>query len=365
MTKRRCVGMLAAAVIGGAFPALVWGQAAEEPAARSEPPGEEVMRPTQRGIRLTPGMATGGMRLWFQNDDLWRDADLSEEQERKLADAAARRLMSLARRDGQEGRSAMEYLVETGLATQMKVNADNCREFGEKVQPLARSMRDMLEGTAEDARSILTDEQWARVQPGIELRRRAVEQFGRRLEGYREGRVGESENPFDELDVSQESPNRPKVDQRVRNARRMVDWEVRRRTAGDWSRFLAGAVMLFKYDDAQKAKGEALLAEYRKKADAIQTPEWKERVRRNGMMMNLRWQLGDAPKAPWVFRLQKQYDDDLRPLEELRDAFYKEVLGIATPQQRAEALDDARAVMEKHGLSVADTDISLLQGLLQ
>jgi hypothetical protein len=144
-----------------------------------------------------------------------------------------------------------------------------------------------------------------------------------------------------------------------------VDWELRRVTSWDWSRFLAGTASLFKFDEAQRAKGEAILAEYRKKADAIQTPEWKARVRRNGTLVSLRWQVGEVPKAPWVYRMQQQYDEDLRPLKELGAAFYKEVLALVAPQQRADVLNDVREVLKKHGLEVKDLDMALLQGLLE
>lgn len=348
------------------FPVLAAGQAPEQqsPPGQTPAPGEEVMRPTRLGVRLTPAIARGMGRLWLQ-DTAWRDAELSEEQERQMADAVARRMMELARRDGQQGQATMEYLIETAITTRMRLNADNCREFAEKVAPLARSMRELLEGAAEDARSILTAEQWKRMQPHFDWMKQGLDRFDRRLAGYREGQVGENENPFDELGSEEGRPGRGKENERVRSARRTVDWEIRRLTSWDWSRFLAGTASLFKFDEAQRGKGEAILAEYRKRADAIQTPEWRARVRQNGTLVNLRWQLGDAPTAPWVYRLQKQYEEDLRPLKELSDKFYGEVLALVTPQQRADALNDAREVLAKHGLDVKDADMALLQGALE
>ena len=360
MTSHRYTWAATTILLAGA--GVVW--AADPPAEQPPAPGEEVMTPTRLGVRLTPSMATGISRLWMQ-DDLWREADMTDQQERQLADAIARRMMGAAHRDGGEGRAGLEYLIETALATHMKVTAQNCQEFAEKVEPLAKSMQELLDGSIEDARSILSEEQWKRVQPEVDALKHRTERFEKRLQGYREGQVGENENPFDELDPNADEFNKPKSDARVRNARRMVDWEIRRTTTWDWSRFLAGAASLFKFDDAQRAKGEAILAEYRKKADGIQTPDWRARVRRNGTLVGLRWQLGDVPKAPWVFHLQQQYDEDLRPLLDLRAAFYKEVLALATPQQRAEVLNDTREVLKKHGIDVGEPDMTLLQGLIQ
>lgn len=347
-----------------AFPLMARAQAAESSAQPQAPaPDESVMRPTQLGIRLTPDMAIGLGRLWMQ-DDPWRDANLSDEQERAVADAVAYRMMELAHRDGAQGRESMEYLLELGITKQMRVNADNCKEFAEKVEPLARSMRELLDGAEEDAKEILTPEQWKQVGPHFDWMRGNADRFERRLAGYREGEVGENENPFDELGSEQGRPGADKVDARVRGARRSVEWEIRRATSWDWSRFLAGAASLFKFDEAQRTKGQAILAAYRKKADAVQTPEWRERVRRTGVMVNLRWQVGEVPKAPWVFHMQQQYEADMRPLRELGQSFYHEILALATPQQRAEVLNDTREMLKKHGLDLTDVDLTQLQDLL-
>jgi hypothetical protein len=362
--------LIVAAVLGAVAPAAVVAQMPEQDAAADEQapqypaPGEEVMRPTQRGLRLTPDMARGIGRLWMQ-EQLWKDMDLTEDQERQIADRGSRRLMEMGHREGPEAQAAFECLFATLMNSQGKVTAENCREFGEKLQPLSRISREFVDGVAEDARGILNEQQFKQLESQLEKQRRGLDRLDRRLANYREGRVEGAENPFDELEVEEQAPGQPKVDARVRSARRSAEAQIRQTTTWDWSGFLTGAGLLFKFDDAQKAKGQALLAEYRKKAEAIQTPEWKERMQKNRMMVTLQWQLGDVPKGPWLRKLDQEWHEANRPMEALTREFHGKVLALATAQQRASALDSTQELFGKHGLTLDPADAAELARLLQ
>lgn len=353
-----CSGWLLAGLLAGPAPA----QSPEVPNAPA--PGEEVMRPTQRGLRLTPAIARGISRVWMQ-DKLWQDMDLTDEQQQKIAEASARRMMNIAHRNAGEGARGIEYLIEATISTNGQLNAEISRELGDKLQPLARSGREFLDGIADDARPVLNEEQMKRLEAQIESQKRMLDRFDRKLQDWREGRFQEGDNPFDEFDKEENIEGQPKTDPRLRNARRQAEWELQRISTWEWNRFLDGAAAMFKFDESQKARGEALLKEYEAKAKAIQTPEWKARVERNRMLKNLQWQLGDVPRAPWRHRLDKEYKEATRPLMEMTDRFYGEVLALATPQQQAEALEEVRRTAEQHGLAVAEIDLRLLQAMVQ
>lgn len=337
--------------------------AAQAPASQPAPT-EKVMRPTELSLRLTPRIARGLTGVWLR-EELWKELSLDEDQQRQIADAAARRMLKIAHRSGREGADAMEYLIETQMATDGKVTAENAREFSEKMRPFVRAGREFIEGIVEDARPVLSDEQMRELEAEIKRELNKLDRFERRLDNYAEGHVKEGgEKPFDELEQEMDEAGR-KRDPRMQHARRMAQWDVQRITSWQWSRFLAAAATLFKFDEAQRTKGDSLLAEYRKKADAIQTPEWKARIHRNRTLAGLRMHLKDVPTGPWLYRLDREYKEATRPLVELTDRFYAEVLAIAAPEQRAAAIEEARALAEQHGLAASAEDLAMLHALVE
>src|SRR5262245_13609661 len=97
-----------AAPAGTAAPADAGAAPALPPATPA--PGEEVMHPTQRGMRLTPAMARAMTRRMVSA--MGRDFNMTPEQQQKLSDAYARRFMQTARTYQEQGQGLMEYGIE-------------------------------------------------------------------------------------------------------------------------------------------------------------------------------------------------------------------------------------------------------------
>ncbi|GMV96049.1 MAG: hypothetical protein HRF43_19130 [Phycisphaerae bacterium] len=325
---------------------------------------EELLRPTQRGLRMNPVMARSFMRLWVGNDDIWKDLNLSPEQQRQVADALARRTMNMARNSGPEIRDGMEFLFESMIVSEgniEKLGPQRSRELGEKLLPVARMGREWLGGVVDDARPFLTDQQLKMLEEEVSWAGRKAENFEKRLNQWAQGQYQENDNPFDELESNEGRPDRARQSEPIRNARRMAEWDMRRLSDWEWSRLFAGLAVLFKFDPQQRARGQAILDAYRRKADAIMTPEWRERVLLNRMLYNTRWQLGnDVPKGPWQHQLEREYKEATRPITDLTDGLVRELLALVTPEQRAAAVESIRAVAEKHGLVLEDADLALL-----
>lgn len=327
-------------------------------------PGEEVMRPTQRGLRLSPAMATAMCRLVLRND-LAKDLELSDEQERQIADASARRLMTIAHRDGREGGPAVEFFTEVMITGDGKVRPEYAREFGEKMQPLMHAGREMLDGFVDDARPVVNDDQLQKLERSIANHRKLLDRLDKRLAEYREQGLEKPDSIFDDLEKPEDQVGQEPADQRIVNARRSADWDLKRGTSWEWSQFLTGAGLAFNFDAEQTAKGQALLAEYRQKADAIRTDEWRARLTKNRTLYFLQWEVRDVVEGPWLRRLEKEYDDAMRPVKELGLRFQRDVLALATPQQRAEAVEAARLLAEKNGYEASSADLAMLLGVLQ
>jgi hypothetical protein len=350
-----------ASLAAGFFPGALRGQSpASLPAAAAD-----VMQPTRLGLRLTPEMARALMRAAMQ-DNFCKDMTLSDDQEQRLADCAARRLMRIAHRDGRESGPALEYFFETMMANEGKIGPENAREFGGRMRPLVQFAREVIDGMVDDARLVLEDAQFEQFKAQAGYERRKWDRLDAKLQSYAEGQLQEEERPLAQVDREEARPERPKPDDRIVLARSSARLAIRRVSMWICRRFLAGAAEMFKFDDAQKARGEALVAEFQKKAGAIMTPEWTARVERNRILSELGWLVSkDVAGEPWCRRLDKQYKEDTRPLVELRDEFYQQVLALVTPQQRVDALEAARQLAEKHGLAVSEGDLALLRSMLE
>lgn len=345
---------------------LLLSASSAAPAADSEkrppPPGDEVMHPTQRGLRLSPDMARFMARAWMQ-DNMWRDLDLSQEQEAKISEVTSRRLMRMAHETGADMQPNVEFFIETMIANNGKVPAQASREFGERMRPLIGAGREFVDGIADDSRPILSDDQFRELEVQITRQRKAMDRLEQRMKLWADGQYREGENPFDELenDLDGVDDKRPGQSMEMRRARRQAEWSYRSMSVWQWGAFLAGTAALFRFDEAQRKKGEEILAGYQKKAEAVMTRDWKNRMGRNRTQYNLQWTLGDAPKGPWVYRLDREFDEGLKPLRELETAFRREILGLVKPEQKAAVLAEARGLAEKHGLPFEESDAVILK----
>lgn len=332
-----------------------------EPVVGAAPP-EEVMRPTTLGVRLTPEIARGIARNWIQ-EELGEELALDQQQEEQLAGAFSDRMLRLAHGNQERLQSFVESFLETALKTHGRFSPESSQDFARQSGPVAPVMREFLDGVAEDARPVLRPDQLPRFEEELSRQRRAVDRFEQRVNAWSRGEYKEGENLLQDLEAEYEADKRPgeQVSPELRRARQMARWSIRHLGTQEWARFLNAARFLFKFDAAQTARGDALLAEYRAKADAIMTPEWKERIQRNRTQANMRFALQGFPTGPWLFRLDREYETEIQPIHDLGREFRSAVLDLATPQQRTAVLADVRATAEKHGLPVDDTDAALLR----
>lgn len=357
---RRPLIQLAAGLLTGICAQCAWGQA---PA----PAGDaDVMRPTERGLRLNPVMARSMMRLWVREDKVWRGLGLDERQQRRIADTIARRTMRLAHSNGPEVRDGFEFLFESLMTHEGdldEMTPEDAKVFGERMLPLIQSGRQWLDGIVDDARPHLNDEQIGKLQQEMDWQRVKVERFEQRMQAWSRGESEAGENPFKLLESDEGKPNvpeEPKQSDAVRQARQSARWEVRRHGNWEWDRILTGLATMFKFTPEQRARGEALVTERRAKAKEIMTPQWREQLMINRMLYNSQWQLGEVPRGPWRYQLEQEYRQAIRPMEELTDTLIRDLLALVTPEQRVAAIESIRETAEKHGMVFDESDVALL-----
>jgi hypothetical protein len=323
-------------------------------------PDEEIMRPTEYGMRMTPEIGQALARFWMKQhgqDDL----DLSPEQEERIRAAAARRMMDIARSHALEGQQFWEYAIESMLSTRGKLTDDMRRGFAERFMPLLPGLHEFRQGVAEDARRILTPEQFDRLEQRLRQRDRQVERLEEQMERWSQGLAEEDERPVDILsDRPAEEDGNDGQAQARRNAQRVAENRLGQLGPPEWRRLLNAMAAFFQFDADQSAAGKKLLDDYSAQAQVVMTPEWKERVRRNRTLEFLRWQLDGQPIGPWHFRLEREYQEAIEPLNELGRSFRDEVLGLVTNEQREAALARVRERAAAHGMVLEDQDMVIL-----
>lgn len=331
--------------------------------ATNPAPGEEIMRPTSRGMRLTWPIARYASQAWMM-DMLWRDLELTEDQQAHISEAAAKRGMKLAHQHAAEMQPLVEQVIEIAMQCDgRQMTSELARAFSQTTTPMIPVFREWVGGIAADSRPVLKPEQQKRLEARLERLNAATSEFERRMGIWKDGQYKEGEDPFDGLEVAGEVASEPEPDVKpeLRRARESANWEMQWEKRSDRAMFLAIAGGMFQFDDAQRARGQALLEEYARRTVALRTPEWEARVRRNRMANYLQQFLDESvPRGWWMRRLQREFDELNRPNEELDRAFYADVLRMATTEQWASLREEVRKTGDKYGFSGADTE-----GLIQ
>lgn len=333
--------------------------------------GEQEMRPTRLGLQMTPRIARGFARHWLV-EVFDSDSGLADEQRSRIADAAARRIMDANRQHGQAGQAFFENLCESMLLYHGRYTPELAAELAKHADPMIPVFRQLFQDVADDARPMLDPGQLEHLQAEIEKQTRMLDQFEAKMKRWAKGEMEDGEDIedlFDDLeppetdDTTDEGETDEETKQRreaLKRAKRSAGWEMRRFGPKEWARFLFGAQYFFQFDEEQIAKGKALLDDYRGRAKEIMTEEWKRRVRRNRIQYHLRWRIRELANGPWMYHLEREYERDAAQIREMGHEFRKEVLALATDEQREAALAKIREQVERHGMTLEPMDEAIL-----
>jgi hypothetical protein len=334
----------------------------------SPPPGEEVMRPTQHGIRLTPRMTEAFARQ-FAKEELVEKLSLDDEQQAKMTDIVARRSRDLNASMGREGAEAIERFYEgifrTEVAGKKTLTPDEAREFSKAVRPGVRIIDEFWNGLQEDARPILSDEQFEKFKEQADTVRGMTRKFDERMDRWSRGEVKENETIVSGLQEDEAEVEAKGKSNEYAQAERSVRWRIDMMGPREWRQFLSRTSSVCGFDDSQKKAGEKLFAEYRDKAKAIMTKEWKAKALRNRVQQQLPNTSPDEPLEPWVYHLNMEYKELVKPIQEMGREFHRRVLALATPEQRQKLVDSLLNIATEHGMKPAEfaNDV-VLQGIV-
>ncbi len=333
----------------------------------AQAPGEDVMRPTKHGIRMTPGLARAAAGAWI-SEALEKDigAFLSPEQKKELTEKVARRIMETGHAYGDRIRPVFEAAVENMGGLGKDISPEKAKDFATKAKETLPVWREFFGHMTEDCRPYLNDEQLKQIEEKQKLIEKGINKFEQRMDRWSKGEVKGGEEPFDgldkhelEADEEQSKEGKSKKTSEARMAERRATWAMRDLEPNNWLEFLGQVRSTFKLTDEQYARGQAILKDYANKARAVATPQWREKVRRNRMLHSMDNILQKESPAPWLYHLDREYDEMARPVLELRKAFQQEVMGLVTREQREMVINELREFAMKHGMTAEEADIRL------
>jgi hypothetical protein len=334
-------------------------------AAATPMPSEEVMRPTDHGLRMTPGLARALSRIFVSQ--LTEGSPLDPGQKAELNAILARRIMETARTHQELMQQVAEYTLETLMSNDVKnqdFTPESSREFGRRVRRMIPLVKDFVEGTLADFEPVLDAKQSEALREMAENAVAELDKIEARMNRWAEGDYKPDEHPFDNYSTDAEpavrSDGKP-LNPQMRQAEEKVNFILLTLEPTTWEPFVNSAAKFFKFDEQQKRQAGQILAEYQAKADEVMTPEWKQRVRENRLKQRFRDSLSrEQPVAPWFWHLQYEFDLATKPLGDMGRSLRKEVLALATFEQRRAALSDVRKHATEHGLPIETADLSLL-----
>jgi hypothetical protein len=323
----------------------------------SAPTDEQLMQPTAHGIRLTPEMARAFSAAWL-GENLGEHVTLTEDEQVKLSGAAAKRYMNLSRMHEREGAELIEFAIENLLASKGKFTAEMSTEFARRAMPHIPWAREFIEGVRDDAGKLLPPAKAAQVRERLTRPLRALGAFDAMMQRWSQGQFKEGDRPFidsieqaDKALGDQKSPQAAPQTPAMRRAQRVAGYQIRQIGPPSWREFLNGARRLFGFDAEQAAKAEKLLADYTAKAEAIMTPAWKSKLRQNRIRNSFQYTIPSDALGPWLFHLEKEYNELQQPVQDLEADFRQHVLGLATDQQRASVLTKVQEAAAGLGLT--------------
>jgi hypothetical protein len=346
-----------------------WASAAE-PAKATEPPGEEVMRPTRMGLTASAEWLEPVMRLVIEESG-WAEGDtLSEDTKQRLADSMTRHVLEISQAHGKAGREFIEYFIDTAIEHDGPRNFDAAtgQEFARRFLPVAGPLREYFDAVVRDSREFASPEEAAEVERWFTRLRRAIELTERRMERWAEGNVDEDGNPFQAGDFEEEPESaegqaRRQQQRRLRHARRRAERDLRDFLPESWPEFIRNSSRAFEFDEEQKKRAEGLRLEYSAKAQAITTAEWRQKIVANRMQSSALSEDGGRERfGPWLFRLDKEFKALIEPLNETGTAFRGAVIALATADQRRAAFENTRAAAARHG--VTEKDLATVEAVL-
>jgi len=312
-------------------------------------------RPTEYGIRFTPGMARAMGRL-FTKQVLVRRYELQDDRTDEAGEAIARRLMEVAHANQEQGQELWEFVFTKALEHQNAARAGRgshgmTPEFGkgiaDRVLPQLPAAREAVHNVVQDLRPMLPVKQQLKLGADLMAVDTAIDAFEKNMQRWAKGEVEPFQDPFEEkkeIEVS-ESGESKALERARANAQQALD----RGQWSDWEKYVEDAKKLYEMDDSQSATADSILREVTERAKSVARDEnRRQRLYRNRLWQGMIWPLRLGWGSPLRHLIEQDYATINEPIEVLGDELKDRIDDIPTqPQREAVGKRLAAALAEK------------------
>ncbi len=326
------------------------GAYAQEAAEEENAPatGKDVMRPTDVGLRFTPGMARVISRM-IAKEALGRQYGLDEDAQGKAADRIARQLMDMAHKNAGQGQKFFEFAVESLLENHGRFTPESGKRWAELSKPMLPSIREFMNKTAEDLRPLIPPARQMQFAGDMMKASLGIDLYEKKMERWAQGKVTAGENPFDERIEETPAESRPGETREVADARRQAEGSVKWESTRRWRQLVDSAISYYRLDETQKKSAESMLREMEDRAKQVCNDEWRARIVLNRTKLNLSHRGMQLWNTPWMWQIDREYEDLLKPVRELTRELQDRLETLPTESQRQAAAARVAEGFEKVG----------------
>jgi hypothetical protein len=311
------------------------------PKASTPLPGEEVMRPTELGLRFTPELARAiGRKL--ASEGPFKQYGLDQDAREKVAEQVARRLMALAHASQSDGVAFLEWALPTLFESEGEFTPELGKRWSQHVTPLLPKFRQTVLDVIEDVRPLVPPEKqlaYARDMIGVTL---VFDAMTSKMNRWAAGGAEQKEDPFDiqqeQADVERE---RAAHDNRLRQRweQMSVNYAEDRLSmlTSKWPEYVDGAIKSYGFDEKQQQSARSVLEEMKNRAAQIMIKDWMDAARANRKRLWWGLRVEGGLWHPLNWRLKFEWQERVAPIEQLERELSSRLDEIATREQRASA----------------------------
>jgi hypothetical protein len=308
-------------------------------------PKDPMAKPTEHGMRFTPEMARAISQLYV-NEVFVPRYKLPEENVQEATEAMAQRFMEAAHSvDAAENRDAIEQMYAgfmSGLAEKNMpgfMTPKMGKAVSTGVKPMIPAIRDLIKNVGRDIRPMLPMKQQLKLGADLLSAGTALDAFENTLDKWEKGEVKPWGDPFKsedeqlQLDENGES-------EALREAREVANGALERRQwVNQWKNYVEQAIEYYQLDDPQAATAQSALREILQQENLIwQDENWRNAIYRNRLWNRLVIELVQARNNhPVRYAIEKQYEDLMRPIDDLGEELRRKIDQIPTSQQKRAA----------------------------
>jgi hypothetical protein len=272
--------------------------------------------------------------------------------------------MSLAQRTQNQGRDAIELMIEQMIENEGGFAKDKAVEFAGKFDPVLTEIEKFMVDTGKQCANEMTLKQRLRYSADMSMAMAGIRMFRGRVDEWKTGNVEDGDTLLfngprrrRERQTAVEAAEKVNDQQRQlaearAEAERETERDLRRRTE-KWQRYVEWAIVYYELDESQKTAARGILTDCAQRAEAVQNEQWRSQVEQVRTEQQLAWRLGqEFSTGPWDYQLEQRAEKLEAPINRLFDELRKRIDTLPTSAQRAAALRRAQEKYEEYGVKV-------------